>query len=87
MELENKVRENQKEESDLKVNLIIHYDFQSFFNYHDVLNQRAFSRRIGMNHTLLSQYIQGKKKPSPKQVDRILKGLNELGKVFGKAKF
>src|ERR1700741_4920076 len=35
------------------------------------INIKALSRRIGMNYTLLSQYANGKKSPSPKQVDRI----------------
>lgn len=33
-----------------------------------------------MNESLLSQYVKGVKTPSQKQLDRILKGIHEIGK-------
>ena len=33
-----------------------------------------------MNELLLSQYVNGKKKPFKKQVNRIVDGLHEIGK-------
>jgi len=33
-----------------------------------------------MNQSLLSQYVNGKKKPSKKQVERIVDGLHDIGK-------
>lgn len=32
-----------------------------------------------MNKTLLSQYVQGRKKPSEKQKQKILSGIHEIG--------
>ena len=44
------------------------------------INIRALSTRIGMNYTLLSQYATGKKSPSPKQTERIVSGIHEIGR-------
>jgi DNA-binding transcriptional regulator YdaS (Cro superfamily) len=37
------------------------------------------AEKIGMNPTLLSQYIRGHKKPSPYQSRKILCGINKIG--------
>jgi DNA-binding transcriptional regulator YdaS (Cro superfamily) len=55
-------------------------DFSQFFKYYKVLNSKAFAGRIGMNPTLLSQYIRGHKKPSASQSRRILYGINNIGR-------
>ena len=48
-------------------NIKLQLDLQQFFQYYKVLNAKYLAKRIGMNETLLSQYVQGRKKPSPKQ--------------------
>ena len=55
-------------------------DFKHFFQYYRVLNAKFLAERIGMHPTLLSQYIQGKKKPSKKQTNKILSGIQKVGK-------
>jgi len=55
-------------------------DFKQFFQYYKILNARYLAERIGMNPTLLSQYVQGRKKPSQKQTEKILKGIQQIGK-------
>ena len=55
------------------------FDFQQFFQYYRVLNAKYLAERIGMNETLLSQYVQGHKKPSEKQTNKILSGIHEIG--------
>lgn len=55
-------------------------DLPSFFKFYSVINAKALSRRINMNETLLSQYVNGKKEPSEKQINKILSGVKELGK-------
>jgi DNA-binding transcriptional regulator YdaS (Cro superfamily) len=45
-----------------------------------VINAKALSERIGMNQSLLAQYINGTKKPSSQQTQRILKGVQQVGK-------
>ena len=55
-------------------------DFKQFFQYYKILNARYLAERIGMNPTLLSQYVQGHKKPSKKQAEKILRGINQIGK-------
>ncbi len=54
-------------------------DLKQFFQYYKVINSRALAEKIGMNPTLLSQYIRGHKKPSEKQSRRILYGINRIG--------
>ena len=44
------------------------------------INVKALSARIGMNYSLLSQYATGKKSPSPKQTEKILEGIHEMGR-------
>jgi len=45
-----------------------------------IINAKFLAKRIGMNETLLSQYVQGTKKPSAKQTGKILNGIHEIGK-------
>ncbi|MFW6257500.1 MAG: type II toxin-antitoxin system HicB family antitoxin [Prolixibacteraceae bacterium] len=61
-------------------NLIFEIDFKQFFQYYKVLNSKFLAHKIGMNPTLLSQYVQGHKKPSPKQTEKILMGIHQIGR-------
>lgn len=61
-------------------NLKLNLDLQQFFQYYKVLNANFLAKRIGMNPTLLSQYVHGKKQPSSKQTDRIIHGIQNIGK-------
>ena len=54
-------------------------DFKQFFQYYKVINSKALAEKIGMNPTLLSQYVRGHKKPSERQSRRILYGINRIG--------
>ena len=54
-------------------------DFQQFFKYYKVLNAKFLAEKIGMNATLLSQYVSGTKKPSAKQTEKILSGIHQIG--------
>lgn len=62
-------------------------DLQSFFDFYKVLNAKALSERIGMNQSLLAQYIKGIKKPSPTQTKRILTGVQQIGKELAEIRF
>ena len=62
-------------------------DMQSFFDFYRVINAKALSERIGMNQSLLAQYIKGIKKPSPSQAQRILKGVQQVGKELASMQF
>ena len=70
---------NTKEKINQK-NIAFEIDFKQFFQYYKILNARYLAERIGMNPTLLSQYVQGHKKPSKKQAEKILRGINQIGK-------
>lgn len=59
--------------------IIFEIDFKQFFQYYKVINSKALAEKIGMNPTLLSQYVRGHKKPSEKQSKRILYGINKIG--------
>ncbi len=60
-------------------NIRFEIDFKQFFKYYRVLNSRFLAEKIGMNPTLLSQYVQGHKKPSDTQRDKILFGIHQIG--------
>lgn len=63
------------------------YDIASFFDFYKVLNAKALSERIGMNQSLLAQYIKGIKKPSSKQTKRILLGVQQIGRELSEVEF
>jgi predicted RNase H-like HicB family nuclease len=71
------------EDKDEKINndyIKFEIDFKQFFQHYKVLNSKFLAEKIGMNPTLLSQYVQGKKKPSKKQTEKILTGIQQIGK-------
>lgn len=61
-------------------NLKLNLDLQQFFQYYKVLNANFLAKRIGMNPTLLSQYVRGKKQPSSRQTTKIINGIQSIGK-------
>ena len=70
------------EEKDTKINyenLKFEIDFKQFFQYYKVINSKFLAEKIGMNPTLLSQYVKGHKKPSEKQTEKIIKGIHQIG--------
>ncbi|HET8736940.1 MAG TPA: helix-turn-helix transcriptional regulator [Pricia sp.] len=54
-------------------------DFKQFFKFYKVINAKFLAEKIGMNASLLSQYVQGHKKPSAKQTEKILSGIHQIG--------
>ncbi len=64
------------DEKDVKLEI----ELKQFFQFYRVINARFLADRIAMNPTLLSQYVQGRKKPSSTQTEKILKGIREIGK-------
>lgn len=60
--------------------LKLEIDFKQFFQYYRVINSKFLAEKIGMNPTLLSQYVQGHKKPSEIQTSKILEGIHQIGK-------
>jgi len=63
------------------------YDLPSFFSFYRVINAKALSQRIGMNQSLLAQYVNGIKKPSPRQTKRILAGVQKIGRELSEISF
>lgn len=63
------------------------YDLESFFDFYKVINAKALSERIGMNQSLLAQYIKGIKKPSAVQTKRILQGVQQIGRELSEVRF
>jgi len=62
-------------------------DFKQFFQYYRVINAKFLAEKIGMNPTLLSQYVQGRKKPSETQTAKILDGIHQIGKELSEIQF
>ena len=44
-------------------------DFQQFFDYYKVINTQYLAEKIGIDNALLSQYVEGYKKPTAKQTE------------------
>lgn len=63
------------------------YDLASFFDFYKVINAKALSELIGMNQSLLAQYISGIKKPSVPQTKRILYGVQQIGRELSDVRF
>jgi predicted RNase H-like HicB family nuclease len=61
-------------------NVEFEIDLQQFFQFYRVINSKFLAKRIGMNESLLSQYVTGKKKPSATQTHKILSGIQEIGR-------
>ena len=58
---------------------------QRFFLTHKEINVAEFARRIGMNPTLLRNYINGFKKPSKEREQEILDHIHKLGEELSAA--
>lgn len=67
--------------------VIFEIDFVQFFKYYKVLNAKFLAEKINMNPTLLSQYIRGHKKPSQKQTEKILSGIQKIGQELSEIQF
>ena len=61
-------------------NIEFEIDLKQFFQYYRVINSKFLAKKIGMNESLLSQYVTGRKKPSASQTNRILSGIQEIGR-------
>ncbi len=55
------------------------YDVPSLFDLFDEINITAFSRKLGINPSLMRQYKNGLAFASKKQIDKIKSGFKELG--------
>lgn len=60
---------------------------QKFFLTHKEINIAEFARSIGMNATLLRNYINGFKKPSVEREKAILAHIHQLGQELMAANF
>lgn len=60
---------------------------QKFFLTHKELNISEFAKNMGMNASLLRNYINGFKKPSKEREQEILKHIHSLGKAFTATSF
>ena len=72
------------EEIEMEYELKPEFSIPLLFEYYKVINASALSERIGMNQSLLAQYIKGHKKPSAKQVERIMKGVKDIGEELSR---
>lgn len=61
-------------------NIELKLDVAQVFNLYQSINASGFAKRIGMNKSLLIQYVNGIKKPSERQAKRILEGIVDFGK-------
>ena len=78
LEAVNLVLEDEKRTATLN-DIELRIDLSQFFDFYKELNAKGIAERAGMNQSLLAQYVSGVKKPSPKQVQRILASIRSLG--------
>lgn len=55
------------------------YEIQAFFEKFKDINTTAFAKRVPINRSLLSQYINGSKIPSVAMCKKITIAINQLG--------
>lgn len=56
--------------------------FQKFFLTHKEINVAEFAKRIGLNPTLLRNYINGFKTPSQERIQMIMESVARLGQDY-----
>lgn len=57
----------------------IQLDIPQLFKFYNEINASALGNRIGMDKTLISQYVNGHKIPGKKQIEKIIAGIRQLG--------
>ncbi|MEY2905104.1 MAG: hypothetical protein RJA52_1120 [Bacteroidota bacterium] len=70
------------EENDIAISpqdIKFEIDFKQFFKYYKLINANFLAEMIGMNPSLISQYVSGTKRPSAKQTNKILLGIQKIG--------
>lgn len=60
---------------------------QKFFLTHKELNISEFAKLVGINATLLRNYINGFKKPSKERENKILSSIHAIGKEYAATTF
>ena len=79
--------EHQKKKQADENSISLQIDLPSFFDYYKVINTSQLASRLKINRSLLTQYINGVKKPSQTQTQRILQGVNSLGRELSAIDF
>lgn len=67
--------------------LELRMDLRDFFNHYRVIHAKYLAERVGIHPTLLSHYVQGRKRPGTEQLERIVQGLREIGEELGRVGF
>lgn len=62
-------------------------EMQKLFLTHKELNISVFAKRVGINPTLLRNYINSFKRPSVEREEQILNAIYELGKEYTSVNF
>lgn len=62
-----------------ELDMVFKYDLWAFFDKYP-MNATLVAKQIGINPSLMRQYISGIKKPSPRRVEEIQEGIRQIGK-------
>lgn len=78
-------RELKKEEGVVlpEVEFDFRFDVGSFFDYYPI-DVTAFAKYIGMNASVLRQYVTGLREPKEETIRRIREGIDKLSRDLGK---
>jgi len=63
------------------------YDIGSFFDYFDIFNVTKLARMAGINKSLISQYVSGKRHASQLQYDRLRRSVEKVKADLAAATF
>ena len=63
------------------------YDLESFFETYKIINAAGLAQRLKIPQSLMAQYVNGDKKPSAKQTQRILEGVRNVGRELTEMDF
>lgn len=80
IEAYNLFADHKKKKLITEAQISLEFDIASFFQFYPEITAAGIGRRIGMQKSLISEYVNGKKRPSEKQVRKILAGIKSLGK-------
>ncbi len=64
---------------EIEQSIVLIHNIRTIFDFLPI-KKKALAKRIKMNPSLLTQYAEGIKKPSKKQLERIQSGIVQLGK-------
>jgi len=65
----------------------IELDLKSFLQFYKILDTKVLSKRVGIEQSILSQYLKGTKQPTLAHKRKIFKGVEKFGKELAEIEY